>query len=87
MSSDAREFNDKAEIMTRMLSRREYFIISTSIAVSGLAVLTVGLYYLFVYVRSNLLVNTVFYAALWVFGVLFLLRKYLKNRASKSNSM
>jgi hypothetical protein len=52
-----------------MLNRREYFVISTSIAVLGLVALTVGLYYLFKYVNSNSLVNIVFYAALWVIGV------------------
>ncbi|WP_290704521.1 hypothetical protein [Ferroplasma sp. Type II] len=69
-----------------MLNRREYFVISTSIAVLGLVALTVGLYYLFKYMNSNSLVNIVFYAALWVIGVLALLRRYSKRRALKSNS-
>ncbi|EQB70163.1 MAG: hypothetical protein AMDU4_FER2C00262G0002, partial [Ferroplasma sp. Type II] len=63
-----------------------YFVISTSIAVLGLVALTVGLYYLFKYMNSNSLVNIVFYAALWVIGVLALLRRYSKRRALKSNS-
>ncbi|EQB64338.1 MAG: hypothetical protein AMDU3_IPLC00006G0011 [Thermoplasmatales archaeon I-plasma] len=72
--------------MPQMLNRREYFVISTSIAVLGLVALTVGLYYLFKYMNSNSLVNIVFYAALWVIGVLALLRRYSKRRALKSNS-
>ena len=87
MSSVALKFNREADLMTQRLSRREYFIISTSIAVSGLAVLTIGLYYLFEYLRSNQLANIVFYAALWIFGILVLLRRYSKRRASKNNSM
>ena len=72
--------------MTQMLSRREYFVISTSIAILGLVALTVGLYYLFRYVNSNSLANIVFYVALWVIGVLVLIRRYSKRRALKSNS-
>jgi membrane protein YdbS with pleckstrin-like domain len=72
--------------MPKMLNRREYFVISTSIAVLGLVALTVGLYYLFKYVNSNSVVNIVFYAAIWVFGVSALLRRYSKRRALKSNS-
>jgi tetrahydromethanopterin S-methyltransferase subunit C len=72
--------------MSKMLSRREYIVISASVAVLGLVALTVGLYYLFRYVNSNSLANTVFYAAIWVIGVLVLLRRYSKRRALKSNS-
>ncbi len=86
MSPDDSKFNGKEELITQMLSRRKYFINSTSIAVLGLVVLIVGLYYLFGYVRSNSLANIVFYAALWVIGVLVLLRRYSKRRALKSNS-
>jgi len=68
-----------------MLSRGEYFAISTSISVLGLVALTVGLYYLFRYVNSNSLANIVFYTALWVVGVLVLLRRHSKRRALKSN--
>ena len=75
MPSDGRKFNRDREFMTHMLSRREYFIITTSVAVLGLAALTVGLYSFFAYVNSNSQANTVFYAFIWVVGVLVLLRK------------
>ena len=71
--------------MTQTLSRRGYLIISTSFAVLGLAALTVGLFYLFVYVHINYLADILFNSALWVVGVLVLLKRYMKRIALKSN--
>ncbi|SIM30632.1 membrane protein [Cuniculiplasma divulgatum] len=72
--------------MAQKLSQREYFIISTSFAALGLVALTAGLYYFFGYVSSSSVSNIVFYSALWIVGVLVLLRRYSKRRPSKGNN-
>jgi hypothetical protein len=75
--------------MAQMLDRREYIIISVSIAVLGSLTLIVGFYYLFIYLTSDPLASIVFYFSIWVIGIVYLmirLWKYLRLRAFKTNS-